>query len=275
MARQGQRLLDALLHQSDRPREHRIAQRLGRGHGCRSRGRLQARGRTLALEQQMIGDLLGQRLAVMPADPLQHHVEDRALPGTGQPARAHGEKLGDGVALRIDLAEALEIVPMDRDLGAVQQTGGGEDLAPRLDAAELRAIARQPAQPGAGLRVAGILLRLEARQHEDGVIARRTGDGAIDGKAQAAAGPDRPTLPRQAPPGIERAPAQPIGDEQGLDRRRQPQDGEGGGEEESHIAGIVAQAGLRLLRGSPSWARRRSNATEICRFRSSPRPRWP
>ena len=80
---------------------------------------------------------------------------------------------------------------MDRDLGAVQKAGGGEDLAPRLDAAELRAVARQPAQPGAGLRVAGILLRLEARQHEDGVIARRPGDGAIDGKAQAAAGPDR------------------------------------------------------------------------------------
>ena len=157
---------------------------------------------------------------------------------------------------------------MDGHLGPVQEAGGGQDLAPRLDAAEFRAVAREPAQPGPDLRVAGILLRLEARQHEDGVVARRAGDPAIDGDAQAAAGPDVAAVPRQDPPLIEAAAAQPIGDEQRLDRRRQPQSGEGRGEQESNVADVVAQASLRFRRSRMIFDPE-VNTTKICRIRSS------
>src|SRR5437868_10689993 len=103
----------------------------------------------------------------------------------------------------------------------VEQAGGGQHFAASLDAAELGPISGLAADPGAQWPIGGMSPGIEAGNKKNGVEALRLGDGTIDPNAPATARFDRCALDGERPPVIEVPLGKPIGDEQGLARRRQ------------------------------------------------------
>jgi hypothetical protein len=172
---------------------------------------------------------------------MEHHVEHRCGAGAGQPAPISGIELGHGIAGGIGLLEALQIVPVHRHGVTIQQAGGGDDLAARLDRPELSAIADQLPQPCLEPGVLGLLLGFEARQHEDRVVPVVAGGAGVDAHAHTVAGADGGAIARDRLPGVKRRAREPVGDEQRLDCRRQTHIGEGGQEQESDILGLLGR----------------------------------
>ena len=87
---------------------------------------------------------------------------------------------------------------------------------------------------------------IEAGSKKNGVKALRLVDGTIDANAPATARFDRCALDGERPPVIEVPLGKPVGDEQGLARRRQAEMGKTGQEEERHAPDVVS--GLKLRR---------------------------
>ena len=192
-----------------------------------------------AIQHQMLGDFAGQRLAVMTADPMKHHVENGAGAGASQAFAIDGVELGRGATGGINLLEAGQIIPMHGNVMAIQQPGRRQHFAAGFNPAQFSAMARLAADPGAQAPVAGMPLGIETGDQKDGIEAIGPGDRLVDAKAQAVAGFHCRAFERQRLPEVARPLRKPVGDEQRLDRRRQTYMGEAGQQDKADTADVL------------------------------------
>ena len=71
-------------------------------------------------------DHLGEVVAVLGADQLEHQVERGDAAGAGEPVAVAQEQLLDHLDLGMALMEQLHGLPVQRDSVAVEQAGGGQ-----------------------------------------------------------------------------------------------------------------------------------------------------
>jgi hypothetical protein len=91
---------------------------------------------------QLIGDEVGQVLAMVVGDDLEHQVDRRRAARGGDPVAVdHEDRLRQGHVLEF-LGETVLVLPVDRRALAVQQPRLGQRVARRAEPAHHRALAR-------------------------------------------------------------------------------------------------------------------------------------
>ena len=130
-------------------------------------GALRLEAGALALMDEAGADDLGEVVAVLGADQLEHQVERGDAAGTGEPVAVAQEQLLDHLDLGMALVEQLHRLPVQGDPIAVEQAGGGEREGAGVDGTQQRAVPVEPAQPGEQA-AAQMLGRLVAGDDEHG-----------------------------------------------------------------------------------------------------------
>ncbi len=164
----------------------------------------------------MAGDLLDDAGIGLVLQPGEHHLDHREAAAAGQTAAFVSVEAHLGLDLGELFLKALEVLPMDRGAVAVEQARRRQRLAAGFHAGKLGAEAPLPAQPVDQTLVRRDLARVEGGENEDRIVARLVVEAALDGHFGAARGGDRLAVDGQNAPLDDRAPAEPIGQEQGL-----------------------------------------------------------
>lgn len=207
-----------------------------RGDMAADRRALRLEAGALALVDQAGADHLGEVVAVLGADQLEHQVERRNAAGAGQAAAVAEEQLLDHLDLGMALVKELHRLPVQRDPVAVEQPGGGEGEGAGVDRTQERAVPVEPPQPGEQT-AAQMLGRLVAGDDEHGRAELHLGDATIGHDLGAAAGPDGTAVGREQPGREQAPPGVLVRHAQRLDRQNQGVDREFGQEEKSDLLG--------------------------------------
>ena len=77
----------------------------------------------------------------------QHHVERRGAAGTGEAVAVDFKQAARGIDFRKGFRKARQVLPMDRALIAVENTGLGQHMGPGAHRADVIAPSRRLAQP--------------------------------------------------------------------------------------------------------------------------------
>ena len=174
-----------------------------------------------ALVDELIRHAGAHVRAALGANQVQHHVDRRRAAGTRvtpaidrEYAPAHRDP---GKLVR----QRGQVFPVDAAAIAVEQAGGGKQLAPRADGAERDPLLVDRLEPADDRLVVVALDPPPAADDDDieiaqGVLVRKT---AVGGDLQAAAGPYRAPVRRDRPPVITVLATDPVGHSQGFDCR--------------------------------------------------------
>ena len=173
---------------------------------------------------QLIGDQIGQLLAMIGGDDFQHQVDrGRATCRCDPVAINHKDRLGQSDILKF-FGEAVLVFPMDRGAFAIQKTGLGERVARGAQPADDWPFARFPAEP-----VQEPLIRrplhVNATTEQNDVIAPNLFEIVIEFVANPGAAIDHLAAFASEGPFIERLACHTVGDPQCLHRAGEAEHG--------------------------------------------------
>ena len=204
--------LDGVFHSLDHPAQTRVPHADSRG----DRQALNIAVRADVGVNQLVGDSVGQVLAVIVGDHRQNQVQRRRSARRGQPVSVNHKDRFRQVGFGELLQKAIAVFPVDRRAAIVQKPGSGQRMGAGAQPADHRPLARHLAQPVLDRRCCR-LTHVNATADHDHIVAPHLLERGIDANRHAAGTADILTPFADNRPAIQGLAAHAVGDAQGLD----------------------------------------------------------